>query len=221
MPSGRTHDSITLYALPFVAGVTFWQTRSSNVTLLVSGGFLFGGLMFGPDLDIYSIQYQRWGFLRWIWLPYQKSLRHRSFLSHGPIIGTTLRVLYLSCLLAIVAIFVLAIAEKLWNIAFIWQNVGGTVGRSLTSYSTEFLALFLGMELGAMSHSLSDWGGSAYKRVKKQGIRALLPSGKIKKRKSTKTGRRRVSGVKGRNGSREQGAGGTRKTRGTGETKEK
>jgi uncharacterized metal-binding protein len=195
MPSGRTHDSITLYALPFVAGVTFWQTRSSNVTLFVSGGFLFGGLMFGPDLDIYSIQYQRWGFLRWIWLPYQKSLRHRSFLSHGPIIGTTLRVLYLSCLLAVVAIFVLAVAEKLWNIAFIWQNVGGTVGRSLTSYATEFLALFLGMELGAMSHSLSDWGGSAYKRVKKQGIRALLPSGKIKKRKSTKT-RRRVTGRK-------------------------
>ncbi len=29
--------------------------------------------MFGPDLDIYSVQFQRWGFLRWIWLPYQKS----------------------------------------------------------------------------------------------------------------------------------------------------
>ncbi|MDZ8051544.1 MAG: metal-binding protein [Aulosira sp. ZfuVER01] len=211
MPSGRTHDSITLYALPFVAGVTFWQTRSSNVTLLVSGGFLFGGLMFGPDLDIYSVQYQRWGFLRWIWLPYQKSLRHRSFLSHGPIIGTTLRVLYLSCLLAIVAIVVLAVAEKLWNIAFIWQNVSGTVGRSLTSYGTEFLALFLGMELGAMSHSLSDWGGSAYKRVKKQGIRALLPSGKIKKRKSTKTSRR-VTGAKTR-GRGDVGTRGTRKTR--------
>jgi uncharacterized metal-binding protein len=205
MPSGRTHDSITLYALPFVAGVTFWQTRSSNVTLLVSGGFLFGGLMFGPDLDIYSVQYQRWGFLRWIWLPYQKSLRHRSFLSHGPIIGTTLRVLYLSCLITIATIFVLAVTERLWNTAFTWQHLGGTVGRSLTSYSIEFLALLLGMELGAMSHSLSDWGGSAYKRVKKQGFRALLPIGKIKKRRTTKTGRRRVSGDKGTRGMRKQG----------------
>ncbi len=52
MPSGRTHDRITMYALPFVAGFTLWQTRSSNATLLVAGGFLFGGLMFGPDLDI-------------------------------------------------------------------------------------------------------------------------------------------------------------------------
>ncbi|MBD2200396.1 MULTISPECIES: metal-binding protein [Calothrix] len=209
MPSGRTHDSITLYALPFVAGVTFWQTGSSNVTLFVAGGFLFGGLMFGPDLDIYSIQYQRWGFLRWIWLPYQKSLRHRSFLSHGPIIGTTLRVVYLSCLIAIAAIFILIIAEKLGNIVFSWQHVGSTVKRSLTSYSTEFLALFLGMELGAMSHSLSDWGNSAYKRVKKQGIQALLPSGKMKKRKPYR------AGGQGAGGRGTRGTGGTRRTRKT------
>ncbi|BAY66557.1 hypothetical protein NIES22_66960 [Calothrix brevissima NIES-22] len=215
MPSGRTHDSITLYALPLVAGVTFWQTGSSNVTLFVAGGFLFGGLMFGPDLDIYSIQYQRWGFLRWIWLPYQKSLRHRSFLSHGPIIGTTLRVIYLSCLIAIAAIFILIIAEKLGNIAFSWENIGSTVKRSLISYSTEFLALFLGMELGAMSHSLSDWCGSAYKRVKKQGIQALLPSGKIKKRKPYRAGGQGAGGRGTRRTRRTRktgGTGGTRKT---------
>jgi uncharacterized metal-binding protein len=191
MPSGRTHDRITMYALPFVAGITFWQTRSSNATLLVAGGFLFGGLMFGPDLDIYSVQFQRWGFLRWIWLPYQKSLRHRSFLSHGPIIGTILRILYLGCLLAILAILVLAIAERLWNLSFTWQDLGGTVGRSLVNYNAEYIALFLGLELGAMSHSLSDWSGSAYKRVQKQGVRGLLPGGKIKRGKVMRSGSRR------------------------------
>ncbi len=185
MPSGRTHDRITLYALPFVAGVTLWQTHSSNATLLVAGGFLFGGLMFGPDLDIYSLQFQRWGFLRWIWLPYQKSLRHRSFLSHGPIIGTTLRVVYLGTLLTVVAIFALLIAEKLGNFALNWQDLSLIVGRSLWVYPTEYIALFLGLELGAMSHSLSDWGGSAYKRFQKQGVSGLLPSDKIKKRKVT------------------------------------
>ncbi|MBW4641643.1 MAG: metal-binding protein [Goleter apudmare HA4340-LM2] len=194
MPSGRTHDRITLYTLPFVTGVSLWQTRSSNVTLLVAGGFLFGGLMFGPDLDIYSVQFQRWGWLRWIWLPYQKSLRHRSFLSHGPIIGTTLRVVYLVTLLGILAIFVLIIAQKLGGVAFTWQDLGATVGRSLTVYSTEFLALFLGLELGAMSHSLSDWGGSAYKRFQKQGVQGLLASVKIKKRKATGRGRRVMGG---------------------------
>ncbi|BBD57480.1 hypothetical protein NIES2109_02470 [Nostoc sp. HK-01] len=182
MPSGQTHDRITLWALPLVAGVSFWQTRSSSVTLLVAGGFMFGGLMFGPDLDIYSRQYQRWGYLRWIWLPYQKSLRHRSFLSHGPIIGTTLRVIYLLVLLAIAALIVSVIIEKLGSTAFNWQALGKNVERSLVGYSTEYLALFLGLELGAMSHSLSDWGGSAYKRMQKQGIRGLIPH-KVKKRK--------------------------------------
>lgn len=191
MPSGRTHDRITLWALPLVAGVTFWQTRSGNVTLLVAGGFMFGGLMFGPDLDIYSRQYQRWGFLRWIWLPYQKSLRHRSFLSHGPLIGTTLRVVYLSSLLAVLMLVILAVADKLLNMAVTWQDVERTVGRSFSSYAREFIALFLGLELGAMSHSLSDWGGSAYKRFRKQGIHGILPSGKIKKRKVTSRSRRK------------------------------
>jgi uncharacterized metal-binding protein len=185
MPSGRTHDRITIWGLPLVTGVTFWQSESGNMTLLVAGGFMFGGLMFGPDLDIYSCQYKRWGWLRWIWLPYQKSLRHRSFLSHGPIIGTTLRVVYLITVVGVIAFIVLVVGEKLglgWN----WYSLGETVKRSLV-YKHEFLALFLGLELGAMSHSLSDWTGSAYKRFQKQGVSGLLPRGKIKKRKPTAT----------------------------------
>ncbi len=189
MPSGQTHDRITLWALPFVAGVTFLQTWSGNLTLLVAGGFMFGGLMFGPDLDIYSRHYQRWGFLRFIWLPYQKSLRHRSFLSHGPIIGTMLRVLYLGSVVGILAIFAVVIAEKLCNVT-LWQMLGENLVRSLTHYSAEFLSLLLGLELGAMSHSLSDWGGSAYKRFQKQGVRGLLPRAKMKNRKATNGGSR-------------------------------
>jgi uncharacterized metal-binding protein len=42
------------------------------------------------------------------------------------------------------------------------------VGRSLIDYRAELLALFVGLELGAMSHSLSDWINSAYKRSKKK-----------------------------------------------------
>jgi uncharacterized metal-binding protein len=196
MPSGRTHDRITLWALPFVTGVTFWQTKSGNLTLLVAGGFLLGGLMFGPDLDIYSRHYQRWGFLRFIWLPYQKSLRHRSFLSHGPIIGTTLRVLYVGSLIAVVVIFALFVVEKLGNLQLNWQNVGATITSTFSSYSTEFLALLLGLEVGAMSHSLSDWSGSAYKRFQKQGVRGLLPRAKMKKRKATSRGNSRSKGSK-------------------------
>jgi uncharacterized metal-binding protein len=153
------------------------------MTLLVAGGFMFGGLMFGPDLDIYSRQFQRWGVLRWIWLPYQKSLRHRSFLSHGPIIGTTLRVVYLTTFLALVAILMVMIFTKLGNVAWDWGKLWGNVGKTVYTYSKEFFALFVGCELGAMSHSGSDWTVSGYKRFQKQGVQGLLPRGKIKKRK--------------------------------------
>jgi uncharacterized metal-binding protein len=74
MPSGRTHDRITLWSLPLVASCTYLITRHSTPTLMICAGFLFGGLMLGPDLDIHSIHYKRWGWFRWIWLPYRGSM---------------------------------------------------------------------------------------------------------------------------------------------------
>jgi len=190
MPSGQTHDRITLWSLPFVTAITLSCTHSSSMTLLVASGFVFGGLMFGPDLDIYSRQFQRWGFLRWIWLPYQKSLRHRSFLSHGPIIGTTLRVIYLSSWLTILAIAVLFIFVKWENIPVNFQSLSTNVGRSLAFHYGEFLALWVGLEVGAMSHSVSDWSFSAYKRIQKLGFWGWLNHGKIKKRQVIRSRRR-------------------------------
>ncbi|MEG4996442.1 metal-binding protein [Microcoleus sp. B4-D4] len=182
MPSGRTHDQITLWSLPLVAALTFGHTLSSNLTLLVSGSFLFGGLMFGPDLDIYSCQYQRWGWFKPIWLPYQKSLRHRSFLSHGPLIGTALRILYLAIWIAVFGVLGLVIAEKIGNLAGNWQDSVLGWGRSISEHYIEILAVYIGLELGAMSHYLSDWGGSAYKRFKKKGLSGLRPPKTIKRR---------------------------------------
>ena len=201
MPSGQTHDRITIWALPFIAGVAFWQTRSSNITLLIASGFMFGGLMFGPDLDIYSIQFQRWGYLRFIWLPYQKSLRHRSFLSHCPLIGTTVRVLYLCGLITVAVIIILFVAEKILNMTLSWHEVAKHLLDMINLHRTEFLALFVGLELGAMSHSISDWSNSAYKRFKRKGIASLLPKKKPQKRKpitKSTTTRRSKSNVRKR-----------------------
>lgn len=193
MPSGKTHDRITFWILPVVAVLTFGQTQSGILTLLVSGGFLFGGLMFGPDLDIYSRQYQRWGFLRWIWIPYQKSLRHRSFLSHGPIIGTALRSLYLSLWIILLGGLVILIADLLGVETTGWKTSTELALSSVSEYQAEGIALLLGLELGAMSHSLSDWGGSAVKRFKSSQSKATLsPSSRVKKRSSTKLPRQKI-----------------------------
>jgi uncharacterized metal-binding protein len=192
MPSGRTHDRVTLWSLPVVAALTFGQTRSGLLTLIISGGFLLGGLMFGPDLDIYSRQYQRWGWFRWIWRPYQDSLRHRAFLSHGPLIGTALRMVYFGIWIAVFAILALTIAQFFGDMASLRQWLMLQIARSFTQYYREWIALYIGLELGAMSHSLMDWGGSAYKRLKKQGWRAFLTPTvniKMKKRKTKSTTR--------------------------------
>jgi uncharacterized metal-binding protein len=178
MPSGRRHDSITLWTLPLVAGVTFERTGNGTLTLLLSGGYLFSGLMFGPDLDIYSRQYQRWGPLRWIWLPYRRHLRHRSFWSHGPLVGTAGRVLYLLAWLGLggVAIALVgAIGAYFLSRLPDWHQVlqqcvnSGSqwAGQSLQQDFSHWLAVLIGLELGAISHSLSDWLGSAYYRLRR------------------------------------------------------
>ncbi len=166
MPTGRTHDRITLTSLPIVGGSTLLLSHSTRLTLIVCASFLFSGLMFGPDLDIYSCQFRRWGWLRWLWLPYQKLLRHRSLFSHGPVIGTVVRVLYLAIWLLLLGGIGLSVAIYSRQVVWDWQS-GVKLSQSyLQQYPFEGLALFVGLELGAMSHYLSDWAGSIYQRFK-------------------------------------------------------
>lgn len=169
MPAGRTHDRITLWGLPWVAGCSFVLSRNSKLTLLICGAFLFAGLMFGPDLDIPSRQFKRWGWLRWIWIPYQKSVRHRSFLSHGPGVGTVLRLVYLGAWLILLGSLGLAVASQVQPLPWNWPLILRAVERSLWEHRAEWIAVWIGLELGAMSHSLSDWGGSFFKRYRKRG----------------------------------------------------
>ncbi|MBW4691751.1 MAG: metal-binding protein [Lyngbya sp. HA4199-MV5] len=187
MPSGRTHDSITLWSLPLLAGLTFASTQSSSLTLCVSGSYLFSGLMFGPDLDVYSHQYKRWGLLRWIWLPYRRSLRHRSFWSHGPIAGTIVRVAYLLIWVVlfssggiVVGAVVVQLAGKT-NDWFVlaqqwWSHSLMVLGQLPLQHPTETIAIALGLELGALSHSLSDWLVSTYRRAMNRRVKKVSPS---------------------------------------------
>jgi uncharacterized metal-binding protein len=167
MPSGATHDRITLISLPIVSGLTLLISRSASITLSLAGSFLFSGLMFGPDLDIYSVQFKRWGILRWIWRPYQKSMRHRSWLSHGLIVGTILRLAYLGCWVVLLG--------TIWNwIATLnhwwfwsWQQVQTQIQPFARQYFWQGMAILAGLELGALSHTWSDGIGSNWKKWRK------------------------------------------------------
>lgn len=187
MPSGRTHDRITLWSLPLVTGLGLALTRSASLTLCLTAGFLFGGLMLGPDLDIHSIHYKRWGWLRWIWLPYRGSMKHRSPLSHAPIVGTTVRVLYLGAWIGFAGLAGLTIANEMGQFGWTWAEIGSRLGRSVQTYQVQWLMVGVGLEVGAFSHYITDWSVSTYKQVKRRGWQAALPSTKApatKKRSS-------------------------------------
>ncbi|MGK7939684.1 MAG: metal-binding protein [Crocosphaera sp.] len=169
MPSGRTHDRITLISLLPLAVLGLMVTGRGEWILWFSGAYLFSGLMFGPDLDIYSLQYKRWGLLRWIWLPYQWCLKHRSFFSHGFIVGTVIRIIYLLSMVLIGAIFVVAIAQLILGFDWNWQTFVKTQFNLIKHQYLELaMACFLGLELGAMSHSLSDYLVSSRKKLQKK-----------------------------------------------------
>lgn len=186
MPSGRTHDRITLWTLPVLAVLTLAIARNSTITLIICAGFLFGGLMFGPDLDVMSVHYKRWGWLRWIWIPYRGSMRHRSIWSHGPIIGTTVRVLYLSIWLTVLGLLGLALVNEVLRTGWTLNGVGQSFQQSFQRYTLEWLLFCLGLELGALSHYAADWGVSTQKRYRTQGWKAILPPTPKAKKRTTR-----------------------------------
>jgi uncharacterized metal-binding protein len=165
MPSGIVHDRITIRLLPWVGAITYCTTRSAELTLILACGYLFSGLMFGPDLDIYSLQYKRWGLIRGIWLPYRQFFRHRSIFSHGLIIGTCVRLIYLFFFIALISTLSVAIAQLCLGFAWNWQVfVRDQLHLLIWKYPRETIALLIGLEIGAMSHSISDWINSQRKR---------------------------------------------------------
>ena len=137
MPSGKTHDKITQCVAIPLGLITFDLTKSPEITAIVVGCHLFAGFMFGPDLDIHSIQVKRWGKLKFIWKPYQQLIpRHRSPLSHGAIIGTTIRLAYVLLPLSVLSIFLNVDIPPITT--------------------TQAIAIFLGLEIGSASHYLAD-----------------------------------------------------------------
>ncbi len=162
MPSGKTHDRITIVLAAPAAAAAYIVTQSEAIAVIVGVGFLFGGLMFGPDLDTVSKPYSRWGFARVLWFPYRQFFRHRSRWSHGLIFGTTIRVIYFAGVITIgiggVLILTAAAmgdAAPGWSsIENGWRAIGSTA--SDAAGFTLIASLLIGMWLGAASHTLTD-----------------------------------------------------------------
>lgn len=153
MASGKTHDKITWISGGAITAALLASYPANPILVGFFGAsYLFAGFMFGPDLDTNSIQLKRWGLLKFIWIPYKNSIRHRSPLSHGFLSGTAIRVLYLGtiiCVLVGLAGHLPALAKLLGdNMPIVFSSLAG-------------------MEAGAMSHTVADLISSSWKKKRK------------------------------------------------------
>jgi len=169
MPSGKTHDAITFLLVAPTFAAVWVLTKNTAIAGVITFGFLFGGLMFGPDLDTMSKQYTRWGILRFLWYPYQTFFAHRSRWSHGLVFGTLLRVVYFMgalTLVAFIAVYCYAAytggdLPRIAEFAGVWREIGENIRTNIGEY---FLpSVFIGLWLGAASHTLTDMAGSFVK----------------------------------------------------------
>ena len=149
MASGRAHDRATwLLALPF--GLLWWPWLGPVGSVSAGLAFLVGGLWLSPDLDTRSNPTRRWGPLRLLWWPYRRLLRHRSLVSHSPLLGTAGRLLYLAVTVAVICLLTqplgapapLQLMRHGW---MLWQQ-----------QPTLLLAVLAGVEASAWLHLIQD-----------------------------------------------------------------
>lgn len=136
MPNGKTHDKITVITTPIVGGFTYLILGDIKTTAFLMSGYLFASFMFNGDLDTNSRPYNRWWLFKMIWIPYQLMFTHRSIWTHGIILGTVVRLIYVLVIPAlIIAVKGAELPEINWNIVVL---------------------ILVGLELGNINHSLSD-----------------------------------------------------------------
>lgn len=138
MPNGKTHDRITFIVAPIIAGGSYYFTRDIKTVLILMSAYFFASLMFNGDLDINSRPYNRWWLFKMIWIPYQLMFNHRSIFTHGLIIGTIIRLIYLGI------------------IPFIFIFLKGNIQIFTTINLSICILIVIGLEAGAAIHTISD-----------------------------------------------------------------
>jgi uncharacterized metal-binding protein len=177
MPNADTHDRITYLFAPVTFVTAQWYWQAPVLALIATAAMLFAGLMFGPDLDLHSRPYRRWGPLRFMWKPYQAALEHRSKFSHGPILGTIIRIVYFLGMFTFVGSVVLYIQQSyIHGVQTTWEQQYMLLRNDVFAYwrgadRQYMLAGFAGLCFGALTHTAADIIWSSLKKTVRRSRR--------------------------------------------------
>lgn len=169
MPSGRTHDFITIVTgaagAPAALNSGLPDLGPTNAMVLL-GAYVASGLLFSPDLDLRSVSYRRWRKMRWIWIPYQRMVPHRSWISHSLLFGPVLRVIYFAGVMGLLSLIALGLLNLLVPIDPTGSIVQITTGISEWAqfHPSVIGYAVLGFVLGGAAHTITDAVWSFIKR---------------------------------------------------------
>jgi uncharacterized metal-binding protein len=175
MPNARTHDLITIVtaavAVPVVFASSLPQIGPTTTVALV-GTYLASGLVFSPDLDLHSTPYRRWGPLRFIWIPYQRMIPHRSWVSHSFVFGPLIRVFYFALMSILLYFAAMALINLFTPVdaTHTLLNLSRTITAWVEANPVIIGYAIVGLLLGGASHTLAD---IVYSWVKRK-IRRIL-----------------------------------------------
>lgn len=154
MSSGDDHDNFNynVCGAMVLTGFATLALKSDPSVLYASLGFGLGTYyVLSPDLDLkHSNPSKRLGIFRILFAPYRKlSGKHRSTISHSPILSNAIRVAY--CLIPVIALCF----YKGWES----QLFALLMGKSAR-------AVYVGLELSTITHLILDWQYSFRKKIK-------------------------------------------------------
>lgn len=101
MASGKIHKQANIAAGIFMGVTSYAVFMREDITLGAAIGSLVGTIV-TPDLDLVvpSNFFSRLPIINFLWMclwwPYKKMVRHRSFISHSPLVSTIIRLLYMT-----------------------------------------------------------------------------------------------------------------------------
>jgi uncharacterized metal-binding protein len=172
MPSAPTHDIVTLVtaaaAVPALLDPV-WALPDMNPTntAVLVGTYLASGLLFSPDLDTHSRPYMRWRFLRFLWIPYQRFVPHRSRISHSLFLGPLIRAAYFALMLFLLGWGLFALVNLLvpFDPTGHLQQFARDAAAWMQAHPWTVAYALIGFILGGTTHVLLDTVFSRVKRI--------------------------------------------------------